>query len=79
MLYTGTLSDYRYEAFLDALAIFKKREPLQAARLSVKFVGEGVERRRWIGSRHWDCRIVSHPAPIPHAEIGGFSVTRTRC
>ena len=43
MLYTGTLSDYRYQTFLDALRIFKQREPSQAARLSVQFVGEGVE------------------------------------
>jgi Glycosyl transferase 4-like domain len=69
ILYTGTLSDYRYETFLDALRIFKQREPCQARRLSVQFVGEGVEDVAGLAKQLNIADIVSTSAPIPHSEI----------
>jgi len=43
ILYTGTLSDYRYDTFVDAIALLKQSFPRQAARLRCHFVGEGCE------------------------------------
>jgi glycosyltransferase involved in cell wall biosynthesis len=43
ILYTGVLSTYRYDTLLQALDIFRKTEPVQANRLRVLFVGEGME------------------------------------
>jgi hypothetical protein len=37
------LSTYRYDTFLQALDFFRKTEPVQANRLRVLFVGEGME------------------------------------
>jgi glycosyltransferase involved in cell wall biosynthesis len=43
ILYTGVLSTYRYDTLLQALDFFRKIEPVQANRLRVLFVGEGME------------------------------------
>jgi glycosyltransferase involved in cell wall biosynthesis len=43
ILYTGTLSDYRYDTLLQALQIFKHAEPHLAKQLNLRFVGEGTE------------------------------------
>lgn len=42
ILYTGTLSTYRYDTLLQALVILKKTYPAQASQLLLQFVGEGV-------------------------------------
>jgi hypothetical protein len=43
ILYTGTLSDYRYDTFIDAISLLKQSFPQEAARLRCHFVGEGFE------------------------------------
>jgi hypothetical protein len=43
VLYTGTLSSYRYDTLLQALNWFRKGDPSQAKRLRFLFVGEGAE------------------------------------
>ena len=43
ILYTGNLSTYRYDTFLQALDFFRKTEPVQANRLRVLFVGDSME------------------------------------
>ena len=42
LLYAGVVSDYRYDTFLDALAVIKRTDPSRAQRLRVLFVGEGM-------------------------------------
>ncbi|GJL64151.1 MAG: glycosyl transferase family 1 [Nitrospirales bacterium] len=42
ILYTGTLTTYRYDTFLQALSLLKKTSPFQANRIHVMFVGEGT-------------------------------------
>jgi hypothetical protein len=41
ILYTGNVSDYRYDTLLEALRVFKELAPDQAKKLSLVFVGEG--------------------------------------
>jgi glycosyltransferase involved in cell wall biosynthesis len=69
ILYTGTLSDYRYDTFLAALAKFKEADRARSQRISVDFVGEVdesfVNRVRELGLSD----IVSAGPPVPHAEI----------
>jgi hypothetical protein len=43
ILYTGTLSDYRYDTLLQALHQFKKSDFARAKRLRLLFVGDGME------------------------------------
>ena len=43
ILYAGTIADYRYDGFLDALRLFRVLRAEQAKKLSVIFVGEGSE------------------------------------
>jgi hypothetical protein len=43
ILYTGTLSDYRYDNLLQGLAILKRSSPDLARRVYFHFVGEGTE------------------------------------
>jgi glycosyltransferase involved in cell wall biosynthesis len=43
ILYTGTLPDYRYDSFLQALAFLQSTLPEEARRLNIQFVGEGTE------------------------------------
>jgi glycosyltransferase involved in cell wall biosynthesis len=41
-LYTGTLSDYRYDTLLEAIGFLKRSSPEEAAQLHFHFVGEGT-------------------------------------
>ncbi len=70
ILYTGTLSDYGYDTFLDALAMFKKGGVARSRRLAVRFVGEEepllLSRVKELGLSD----VVSVHHPVPHAEIG---------
>jgi glycosyltransferase involved in cell wall biosynthesis len=72
ILYTGTLSDYRYDTFLEALATFTKGDPARRDRISVKFVGEQeaafFDRVRELGVGD----VVSAVAPMSHAAIGAL-------
>jgi hypothetical protein len=43
ILYSGTLSDYRYDTLLQALCLLKQAAPNLASRLLLQFVGEGTE------------------------------------
>lgn len=42
VLYTGTLSSYRYDSLLEGLAEFKRKSPSGAGQLRIRFVGEGL-------------------------------------
>lgn len=43
ILYTGTLSSYRYDTFLQALAMLKNTDPTRAHKVRFRFVGEGTD------------------------------------
>jgi hypothetical protein len=43
ILYTGTLSDYRYDTLLQAICFIKQSSPAVADQLHFHFVGEGTE------------------------------------
>jgi glycosyltransferase involved in cell wall biosynthesis len=69
ILYTGTLSDYRHDTFLEALALFKKRDPTRSPRISVEFIGE-EEPSLMKGIEEWGLSdVVFTRRPMPHAEI----------
>jgi len=74
-LYTGTLSDYRYDTFLAAVALFVARHPECAEHLAVKFVGEQepefIAQLEELGLR----RVVSVHPPMPHAEVLALQTT----
>jgi len=42
VLYTGTLSDYRYDTLLQALQTLKRSDPQASNQLTFRFVGEGT-------------------------------------
>jgi glycosyltransferase involved in cell wall biosynthesis len=72
ILYTGTLSDYRYDTFLAAVARFISSDPARSQCTSIQFVGEedpalGSSVKQ-LGLSH----IVSSRPPVPHAEIAGL-------
>ena len=71
ILYTGTLSDYGYDTFLDALAMFKngeRRHARGASRSSLwaKKNRCSLSRVKELGLSD----VVSAHHPVPHAEIG---------
>jgi len=69
LLYTGVLADYRYDAFLDALAAFKDANPDSWRRLAVKFVGEQEPEFLDRVNRLRLNEIVTAHRPMPHAQM----------
>jgi hypothetical protein len=69
ILYTGTLSDYRYDTLLDAIGALKRSFPEEAARLHLHFVGEGTraieDRARVLDLTE----IITAEAAIPHGTV----------
>jgi glycosyltransferase involved in cell wall biosynthesis len=69
ILYTGTLADYGFEGFLEALAAFVRRDSARAACLSVQFVGEPEPA---LNARIDELRlrdVVSVHRPMSHADV----------
>ena len=69
VLYTGTLSDYRYDTFLEAIGLLKGSFPKEAALLHFHFVGEGT---RAIGDRARELdltEIITNEGAIPHRTV----------
>jgi Glycosyl transferase 4-like domain len=69
LLYTGTLSDYRYDTLLQALHWFKKSDPARAKRLRLLFVGDGIEVLANDAAALGLADIVATASTTPHAEI----------
>jgi glycosyltransferase involved in cell wall biosynthesis len=69
LAYTGTLSDYRYDTFLEALTILRDRSPGRAQQLIVRFVGEGTDSLADAAHRLGLSHLVSTSPPISHAAI----------
>jgi hypothetical protein len=69
VLYTGTLTQYRYETLLEAVALLRDRHPSDAAQLRLLFVGEGgVELARDAAQRRLD-DIVETRGAVPAHEV----------
>jgi glycosyltransferase involved in cell wall biosynthesis len=70
ILYTGTLSDYGFDGFLEGLSRFISRAPGRAQQVAVQFFGETDPqlmprvRELHLGD------VVSAQPPIPHASVG---------
>jgi glycosyltransferase involved in cell wall biosynthesis len=69
VLYTGTVTSYRYDTLLQALASFKKADPTRAAMLRFRFVGEGMDDLAREASMLGLSDIVVTSGPTSHAEI----------
>jgi hypothetical protein len=69
VLYGGTLSSYRWDTLLQGLRFLKSTDPARAARLRVRFVGEGTESLAHEAAKLdlWD--IVEALGPTTHDEI----------
>jgi hypothetical protein len=68
LLYTGTLSSYRYDSLLEALVQLKRCDPARARLLRVTFVGEAMEPlAREIATLGLE-DIVEITPSVPHAE-----------
>jgi hypothetical protein len=72
ILYTGILGDYRYDTFLEALALFKKANPTRFAGLDAKFVGEQEAEFFNQVERLGIADMVSTHLPMPHARMPGL-------
>lgn len=69
ILYTGTLSSYRYDTVLQSLRTFKQRDPEGAGRLSLVFVGEGSEALRREAESCGVGDMVETRGPVSHDEV----------
>jgi hypothetical protein len=69
ILYTGTVSDYRYDTLLDALCSLKASSPELARRVNFKFVGEGSEQLSSDASRLNLAEIVTTQSPTSQENI----------
>jgi hypothetical protein len=73
ILYTGTLSDYRYDTLLEAVRQLKQTFPNEAAQLDLHFVGEGTDaiaiKARDLGINE----IITVEGPVAHDALGPLS------
>lgn len=69
ILYTGTLSTYRYDTLLHALHMLRTEQPQLAKQLEVLFVGEGMEDLQTQAADLGLSEMVKTAAPTSSAEI----------
>ena len=69
IVYTGTLSSYRFDPFLQALRTLKRSDPARATRLRVRFVGEGTAALSRAVEALQLTDLVEIAGPIAHAEV----------
>lgn len=69
ILYTGTLSSYRYDTLLQALHSLKKSNPVLAGQLKFLFVGECVEELAQKAEELALSQIVETSGPTSQAEV----------
>jgi len=68
VLYTGTLSPYRYDTLLEALQRFKKSDPARASQLRFLFVGEGTEDLAAAAADRELCDIIETSPPVAYSK-----------
>jgi hypothetical protein len=73
ILYTGTLSDYRYDTLLDALCLLKQSSAHLAKQLHLHFVGEGAEALANDAAALDLSEMVTTGGPISHEEVTKLS------
>jgi glycosyltransferase involved in cell wall biosynthesis len=69
IVYTGTLSSYRFDTFLQALRTLKQSDPARASRLRVRFVGEGTAALSQAVEALQLTDLVEIAGPIAHAAV----------
>lgn len=69
VLYTGTLTSYRYDTLLDALSTLRALYPADAARLGLTFVGEGGQDLQDDVDRRGLADMVQTRGPVPAHEV----------
>jgi glycosyltransferase involved in cell wall biosynthesis len=69
ILYTGTVSDYRYDTLLQALSLLKRSSPEQARQLSLIFVGEGSDTLAETAASLGVADLIQTSGPTAHAEM----------
>jgi hypothetical protein len=73
ILYTGTLSDYRYDTLLQALSSLKQEASRIADHLHFTFVGEGTDILRDAAASLRLSDMITTREPVPHQEIHELS------
>ncbi len=69
IMYAGTLSSYRYDTLLQAIEQLKRNEPLQAKKLRLLFVGDGVGDLEKEASALGISDIIETSPPISYADV----------
>ena len=69
VVYTGTLTQYRYDTLLDALAILRDRHPAEASKLRLIFAGEGGDDLKDNAARRGLGQMVDTRGPVPAHEV----------
>jgi hypothetical protein len=69
VVYTGTLTQYRYDTLLDALAILRDRHPAEASKLRLIFAGEGGDDLEDRAARRGVEQMVDIRGPVPAHEV----------
>jgi glycosyltransferase involved in cell wall biosynthesis len=68
ILYTGTLSPYRYDTLVEALQQFKKSDPARASQLRFIFVGEGTENLAAAAAGRGLCDMIETGGPVAYSK-----------
>jgi len=69
ILYTGTVSDYRYDTLLHALVVLKKSLPDLASRIHFHFVGEGSDAIANAAAAHGIVDMITTQALSSYEEV----------
>ena len=69
VLYSGTISTYRYDTLLQSLVLLKDKYPEQGKRLQLQFVGEGSDAVLKEAARLGISELVETSAPVPQSKI----------
>ena len=69
VLYTGTVTPYRYDTFLDALSLLKSSHPAEARKLRVLFVGEGGRAMAEAAAERSLDDLIATMNPVPLHEV----------
>ena len=73
ILYTGTLSDYRYDTLLQALQILKETRSEVAEQLHFHFVGEGADALAKAAANVGVSTMITTQGPTSHEEVTKLS------
>jgi hypothetical protein len=72
ILYAGVVADYRYDTLLQAVRMLNQSDPGLASRLTLHFIGEGMDTLGNEAAKLGISDIIQTSPPRPYAEIAGF-------